>query len=169
MNHNLIEYELSKENEDQIIQSINAIESQLPFMVSLSIEERLTTPKMSKKALDFVERSLTHSKENPKLIPPFITAQSLEMDVVLMKQLMRFLSIIQPLCQKMEDTYMQVSAEAYAAARVFYRTVKEGIKTKVERCEYIADDLGYFYKRQFSDNSTPSETVENPANSVTTG
>lgn len=155
-----IDSSLTLENEDLVIQNLTTAESTLDFLGSLTKDERGRLPKMSKKALDFVERALMHAKDNPGLVPPFLDLAAMERDITLMKQVARILGVTEHFGEKLGDTYRILGAEAYAAAREFYRWVQAAAKSGFERSDFIAKELGYYYKRQY----TPK-----PAETTTTG
>ena len=75
----------------------------------------------------------------------------------LLKQIQRILGVVEPLWEKLGDTYMLLGAEAYALARVFYNTVKSAAQAGVPGADSIAKDLGERFKKQFSnpDQETP--------------
>ncbi|UCH97274.1 MAG: hypothetical protein JSV88_10595 [Candidatus Aminicenantes bacterium] len=158
MTLNRIHAQLTKEDENMAIQKLKEIESLLPFMVNLSTEERVTLPKMGKKTLDFVDRSLMYAKDHPNMVPPFMSVEAQQKDMELLKQIQRMLGVVEPLWEKLGDTYMLLGAEAYALARVFYNTVKSAAQAGVPGAESIAKDLGERFKKQFS--NPDAETLE---------
>ena len=52
---------------------------------------------------------------------------------------------------------MELGAESYSAARIFYRSARNAANSGVEGCEYIARDLGEYYKKL----SAPRKKKEN--------
>lgn len=145
-----IDSTLTPENEELVVQNLDTAESTLDFLETLTKEERAGLPKMSKKALDFVERALMHAKDNPQLVPPFLDLAAQERDLVLMKQVARILGVTDHFSEKLRDTYRILGAEAYAAAREFYRWVRTAAKSGFEKSDFLAKELGYYYKRQYS-------------------
>lgn len=159
MIQNLIDAQLSTENENLAIQKLKETESLFPFMVKLSPQERQTLPKMGKKTLDFVERSMVYARENPELVPPYMSIEAQERDMELSKQVQRVLAILEPFCEKLRDTHMLLGSEAYATSRVFYTTVKGAAKAGVPGSETIANDLGERFKLQFSESKEKEEVA----------
>ena len=143
---NLIDFELTKENEESSIQSIRSTEALLPFLVNLSTDERRRLAKMGRDGLDFAEKSLMHAADNPGLVASYMDIPAMQRDLNLMKQVQRVLGVTESFCEKLRDTYMVLGAEVYDGARVFYRTVKNAAVSGAKGCDYIAKDLGDHYK-----------------------
>lgn len=157
MIQNVIDAQLSTEDENLAVQKLKETENLFPFMVKLSPQERQTLPKMGKKTLDFVERTMVYAKENPGLVPPFLSIEAQQRDMALSRQVQRILAVLEPFCEKLRDTYMLLGSEAYAGSRVFYTTVKGAAKAGVPGSETIAKDLGERFKLQFSDQKEKKE------------
>lgn len=157
MLENSIDAQLSKEDEDLAVTRLKEVEALFPFMVNLSPQERMTLPKMGKKTLDFVERTLLYAKEHPKYVPPFMSLEGQQRDLDLLKQVQRVLGVLEPFWEKLRDSYMLLGAEAYAASRVFYNSVKSAAKAGEPGSDTIHRDLAERYKRQFSSNKDEKE------------
>lgn len=160
---NLISAELSSENEELAISKLDELKAIFPFLIDLTVDERRHKSKMGKKTLDFVDRALIYAREHNSLIPPFVDLAEFEKDFVLLKQLQRILSVLEPFTEQIRDTKMQLGAEAYHAARDFYNSTKRAAKSGVHGSDHIAKDLGERYKRRFEDNAKPEENKEPPA------
>jgi hypothetical protein len=162
---NLIDAELSKENEDLAVQNITSTETLFPFLLNLSPDERQALPKLRRDGLDFVERALMHAESNPALVSSYLDINSLKRDLTLLKQVQRVLGTAESFCEKLRDTYMELGVESYSAARIFYRSVKNAAVSGVEGCEYIARDLGEYYKKlsapRKKKEAKPTETPQN--------
>ena len=143
---NLIDFELTKENEDSSIQNIRSTEELLPFLVNISTDERCRLHKLRRDGLDFAEKSLMYAADNPGLVSSFMDIPAMQRDLNLMKQVQRVLGVTESFCEKLRDTYMVLGAEVYDTARTFYRTVKTAAVSGAQGCDYIAKDLGDHYK-----------------------
>lgn len=161
----VINAELSTEDENLVIQQVGEIQTKFPFLIGLTSDERMKLPKMGRKTLDFVEKALIHGKEHADKMPPYVDTAGMERDMVLFKQIRRLLSNVAPFVSKLMDTEMRLGAEAYAMGRVIYNTVKGAAKAGVPGMQTIANDLAKQYRKQFSsssDQGNASET-ETPA------
>ncbi len=104
--------------------SIQAIESKLPFLVSLTPKERQKLVKMGEKSVAFVQQCLQIVKDNPALMPPTFNVQEFERDVNLAEKLLSVLMLLQNLCAKLDDTTLAVGSEAMAKSLEVYAQVK---------------------------------------------
>jgi hypothetical protein len=147
---NLIDAELSQEDENLVIQKINETEVLLPFLENLSPEERQSLPKMGKKGLDFVERALRYGQEHRPLQIPYVDLDQMKRDLTLKKQVQRILGVLEPFCEKLKDSDIILGAESYAAARVIYNAAKGAAKSGVPGMDTIVKDLSDMYKRQYT-------------------
>lgn len=143
-----ISAELSDENKNLVIQKFREAEAVFdPFATNLDMDERREYPVMGKKLFGFAETTIEYQRNHPHLIPNFVSLPEQEKDMNLTIQLREVLEVLEPIYEKIKDTYMAVSAEAYLAARVFYDSVKAAAKAGVPGTNTIARDLGTIYKK----------------------
>lgn len=146
MNYKNISAEISDETVTQLIQHVKEIEKQLPFVINLTPDEIRALPKMGDKSLPFVEKSLEFAQEYPEFVPPYLDVPELQRDLALSKKLKRLINVLQPLTEKVCDTYYAVGAEAFTAARTFYKSTKNASGLSVPGSDAIAVELGKRYK-----------------------
>jgi len=143
-----ISAELSDENKTLVIQSLRAAEALIdPFAANLTQEERREFPVMGKKLFGFAQTTIEYQRNHPHLVPNFSSLAEQEKDMALTVQLREVLEVVEPIYEKIKDTYMAVSAETYLAARVFYDSVKAAAKAGIPGTNTIARDLGTIYKK----------------------
>jgi hypothetical protein len=146
----VIDAEMPKDTEEQVVRTLKETEALFPFMLNLTPKERKALPKMGKKSLDFVERAIMYANENRNMVPPFMDVEAQDRDLTLLKQVRRILGVLAPFCDKLKDTYHVLGSEAYSSARTFYNTVKRASKAGVLGSGTISKDLAERYKRQFT-------------------
>ena len=152
--------EISDETVGQQVQRMKDIELDLPFIINLTIEERKTLPLMGDKSIPFVEKSIEFARQEPKLVTNFLDVDELARDLALARQLKKILNVIEPLYEKVQDTYLAVGSEAFAAARTFYRTVKNAAKSGVPGADAIASELSKRYERGARGSKEKTEEEE---------
>lgn len=157
---------LTNEDEELAIQHINAAQALFPWVIGLTSDVRQSLPKMGKGGLDFVERTLIYGKEHQNLVTSFQEIDTQDHQLELLKKIQRVLSILEPFCEKLSDTYMLLGAEVYASARVFYNTAKAASKMGVPGCDVIVKDLAERYKKQFSSTEKKGKTSKTENNSA---
>jgi len=124
-----------------ITAALRTIEQNLPVLINLSVEDRMALPKMGDKTLAFVTKALEYAKQNPTLVPAFLSIAEFEKDVTAVTGLNNVLRPLQQLTEKLDDTTLQAGSEAYSAALVFYTSVKSAAKAGVPGMKTIYDDL----------------------------
>lgn len=122
-----------------ILESLATLESKLPFLVSLTADERNKRVKLGDKSLAFVENCLAVATQNPDILPSSFSKAEFEKDILLTRQLNKVLLPLQQACEKVADTQAVVGSEAMQAALLVYEYAKSaqrynpGMKTVVEQ------------------------------------
>ncbi len=148
-----LQAEVKDDQKSQVIDLIKQIQSQLPFLINLTKEDRETIYKMGDKSVAFVEKALEYAKMNPHLVPPYTDIAELERDLALAKQLQPIFQQLKTLYEAISDTYMAAGSEAITAATSFYNSVKNAAKSNVPGTDAIYDDL----KKRFSKSPAKKE------------
>lgn len=160
MQLNRISAEIPQDVEDLLVQDLEDRRKSLPFLIDLSIEERIAIPKSSRRLVDFVDTGLLQAKTHPKYLPSFVDINEFERDVKLKKSLRRIYEALNAFTDRVRDTLMVVESEAYLAARVFYKTAKAAAKEGAEDAERIVKEMAYHYKKAHSGETTSDDTPE---------
>ena len=95
MSQGKISFELTEEAYGQIAQSIRALDSQLPFAINLTVEERRKLHKMGDKSIAFVEKAAQYADERPDWVPPYLDIPEFKKDLKLARQLKDLLMILE--------------------------------------------------------------------------
>lgn len=157
VNFNLISTSLSDEAHAAIIDSIKALETQIPFAITLPTEEKLTLPRMSMKTIDFIDKAYEYAAKNPTLIPQFLDMAEFEKDAKLSKQIQIIMNHLVPLLDKLSDTLALVGTEAYSSSRIFYHHIKNAARANIPGASAIHKELGKTFKVVKHNTSSPSE------------
>jgi hypothetical protein len=104
--------------------AINTIREKLPFLVSLTASDRRAMAKMGDKTRAFVEKSMEFAIHHPDYLPRLFDLEEMRRDVELSTTLYPVLMSLIHLHELVQDTYTVVGQEAYAAARVVYKSAK---------------------------------------------
>lgn len=121
---NLVSAELSDADQADIMAAINTIREKLPFLVSLTASDRRAMAKMGDKTRAFVEKSMKFATHHPDYLPRLFDFEEMRRDVELFATLYPILMSLIHLQELVQDTYTVVGREAYAAARVVYKSAK---------------------------------------------
>ncbi|QLE40188.1 hypothetical protein FD723_06795 [Nostoc sp. C052] len=141
------------------IQEIKAafatIEAKLPFLVTLSVEERRKLFKMGDKSLAFVNTSLTAAQSNRDILPASFDVDEFVRDYQLATTLSELLIGLRQLTEQVDDTLMAVGSETMSSSLTVYDYVKTAAK-KTPGLKTIAEQLGERFK---AIKSKPAKTA----------
>jgi hypothetical protein len=122
-----------------VITSLKQAETKLPFLISLSDEERRSIPKMGPKSVDFVGDANETTKTFPNVVPPTFDKAEFAKDTELVKNLVTIKMYVDSLQQKIDDTLLEVGSEAMVKALEVYAHVQlqkdnvPGLKSAFEK------------------------------------
>lgn len=138
---NRISVTINATAEQAILAAIATIETNLPYVVNLSADERQYLPKMGDKSIAFVNKALEYAKQNPSVVPSFLDLVELEKDVTAVTALSKVVYPLRQLLEKLDDTVLLSGSEAYTEALVFYTALKGAAKAGVPGMKTVYDDM----------------------------
>lgn len=137
---------LSQEDIDAVMAAIETIRSRMPFLLSLSTDERRSMAKLGDKSRAFVDRAAEVANQYSDLLPRSFDLQEMKRDVELFEQLQSIQLALRSLSEQVESTTFAAGADAYAAALVVYQAVRyQGKGTELEA---VVDDLARRFARK---------------------
>ncbi|BAZ22427.1 hypothetical protein NIES4073_33100 [Kalymmatonema gypsitolerans NIES-4073] len=136
---------LSPEDMQQIKAALQTIQKKLPFLITLSTEERRKLFKMGDKSLAFVNNSLTAAQSNPDILPASFDIQEFVRDYQLAATLTELLIALRQLNEQVDDTLLAVGSEAMSSSLTVYGYVKTSAK-KTPGLKRLAEQLGDRFK-----------------------
>jgi hypothetical protein len=136
---------LSPEDMQQIKAALQTIQKKLPFLITLSTEERRRLFKMGDKSLAFVNNSLTAAQSNPDILPASFDIQEFVRDYQLAATLTELLIALRQLSEQVDDTLLAVGSEAMSSSLTVYDYVKTAAK-KTPGLKRLAEQLGDRFK-----------------------
>lgn len=111
MSYQNITGSLSAQDIQKIKAALQKIQQKLPFLVTLSTEERRKLVKMGDKSLAFVSNSFTAAQSNREILPATFDIEELVRDYQLATALTELLISMQQLTEQVDDTLMAVGSE----------------------------------------------------------
>lgn len=143
----------------EIKQAIATIQQKLPFLITLSAEERKRLYKMGDKRLAFVQNSLSAAQSNRNILPASFDLEGFANDYRLASNLSELLMLLRQLTEQVDDTLMAVSSEAMSSSLTVYDYVKTAAK-KTPGLKAIAEQLGSLFK---AIKTKPAKSAAEPA------
>ena len=145
MSYQNIAAALSPQDIQEIKAALQKIQQKMPFLVTLSTEERRKLVKMGDKSLAFVNNSVTAAQSNREILPATFEVEELVRDYQLATALTEVLISMQQLTEQVDDTLMAVGSEAMTSSLTVYDYVKTASK-KTPGLKTVAEQLGERFK-----------------------
>ncbi len=132
---------LSDEDVTAIQTALATIRGALPFLVTLSGQERRELAKMGPKSVGFDEKCAAYMTNRAEFAPGFMDVNEVQKVRTLRSQMLRFTMELQTLAGCVDDTVQLVSSEAWRADLDYYKGVREAAKTGQAGAQDAYDDL----------------------------
>ncbi|MGG6240095.1 hypothetical protein ACQ4N7_15835 [Nodosilinea sp. AN01ver1] len=136
---------ISVQDLSEIKAAIATVEDHLPFLISLTTEERRKRIKMGDKSLAFVRNSVTATQNNPEFVPSNFDIAEFARDYQLTVDLTEVLGLLEQLTEKVDDTLLAVGSESMSSSLLVYDYVKTAAR-RSPGLKSVADQLGDRFK-----------------------
>src|SRR5437870_9625649 len=123
MNTNRVSATLLTADQEAVMTALGVIRERLPFLIDLTTAERVILPKLGDKTQRFVRKAVDIALQHPELLPAGFLDE-MRKDAQLLEGLSPIRLAIDLLQKQIDDTVVQLGAEAYAAARTVYAVTK---------------------------------------------
>jgi hypothetical protein len=140
-NDNLISATVSAEDVLAIKDAVAVIRGKLPFMLSLSPQERREMAKMGEKSIGFDEKCTLYMNNHADFVPGFVDMAEVARDRALRSQMLEVWSLLNALTLNVDDTLMVVNQDIWMANLAYYQSVREAAKRGRPNAQSIYDDL----------------------------
>lgn len=124
MNNDLIHGELPTEQQQAVLQALADLQSKLPFLIDLTVEDRRSLPKMGDKSRAFVDQGLVLANQNENILPRNFDLDEYRRDVALVRQLEPIVLAVKQFASRLDDTYLAAGSDAYSQTLVVYQAAK---------------------------------------------
>lgn len=129
----------------QDITDINAalttVRTKLPFLISITNQERQELAKLGEKTVGFHDKCLNYMSTNPEFLPGFISTAEVTKDQALRNQVGQFEPNLRTLMESVSDTLMLLGSELLMADLAYYQSVREAAKRGRPGADTIYNDL----------------------------
>jgi hypothetical protein len=159
MSTNKLSVEITQEKDTAVQQLLDSVQGELDFLIDLSVDDRKRLFKMGRRNVDFVNRGLKHLEGSPQFIPPYMSLEEYRKDVDTSTWLRKVEKRLDEISDMVKDTAMLAEAEAYQAARLYYKSVKAAARAGDEGAEQIVRDLAVHFKKMnpYKSQETPPQ------------
>ena len=151
MAENRISIELTTNVVDEVKALIDQIEAKLPFLLSLTSDERANFPKLNRENELFVEETIRAAAQNKAVLPQYINTEEMEKDLELFQQLSRIMVRLSHVHGKIKDTMHIAGAEALATALVTNNMFQIAAKMGVDGMDAVSARLTEVFSAEQND------------------
>lgn len=123
---NKISAVLSEADKSAIVSAIDTIRTKMPFLISLTNDERKKLRKFGPASVEFVTLSLQGAKNFGNLLRSDFNVAEFEKDVKLVEELSEIRIKLAALLEKIEDTVVAAGSDAMSSADTIYDYLKKG-------------------------------------------
>src|SRR5262245_47131022 len=116
MNTNRVSATLPTTDLEAVMTDIQDICQKLSFLIDLTTDERIGLPKMGDRNQAFVYKAMEVAEQHPAMFPAGFLDE-MRKDAKLLDSLTPIRRAIETLSKQLDDTSLQVGAQAFAAAR----------------------------------------------------
>jgi len=140
------------DQEEEILKTLQDLKDLMPDLIQLNEKAKSRLAKLSRKRWEFVLHTHLYAEQNPELLPAYMDINHYQRTLQAIETLNRIQAALLPICNMVKDTLMQVRSEAYQAALLFYRSVKDALLFNIPHAEEACNDLAYHFKRRNRNN-----------------
>ena len=148
MNENRISIELTTEMVEEVKVLVDQMEAKLPFLISLTPDERANFPSLNRDNEVFVEETVRAAEQHSSVLPKYINTEEMAKDLELFQQLGRIMVRLNHLHQKMKDTMQIAGAEALATALVTNNMFQIASKMGVDGMDGVSARLSEYFSSE---------------------
>lgn len=123
-----------------------AVLAKLPFLVSLTAEERKSTFKTGPDRLSFVTNCASAAQSNPNIFPASFDGGAFQKDVALFAVLTELGTLADSIASQIDDTRLAVGGEAMQQASQVYKYVQTAAKI-TPGLKPVAEQLGQQFQK----------------------
>lgn len=138
--------------------ALQTIQTNMPFLTGLTVEERIALPKINVSNKAFTEDAINSAVNNANMIPSYFSTANLQTDYNLFVQLDELILLIDQVAEKMSDTQLLAGSEAYVNALASYRLFGAAADAGVPGADAIYDRL----KSRFANQGNSSASTNTP-------
>lgn len=135
--------------------ALTAVATNVPMLLGLTVEERISIPKVNAGNINFVMDALSLMQNNASMLPAYMSVSELDKDLALYRQLEELLSLTDQLQEKLRDTHMLAGSEAYINSLAFYRMAEAAAKAGLPGADAVYDQLKVRFAGQGGTGTSP--------------
>ncbi|MBF4471080.1 hypothetical protein [Flavobacterium sp. HJJ] len=136
--------------------ALQTINTNLPFLVGLTTEERIALPTIDVNNKAFTEDAIAAGVNNNSLLPSYISVPNMVNDLTLFGQLDEIIGLVNQLQEKLGDTQLLAGSEAYSSALMLYKLFGSASEAGVAGTDPIVNQLKQRFANQGNKGAAPT-------------
>jgi hypothetical protein len=156
MNQNLISSVLTAADAAEIIQSLTAVKTKMPFLSTLQKTDVSGLFKVGNAYLPFIDKIYQVVITHPEILPAIFDKEEFLRDYELFNSIRPIYNQINELAEGIQKTFTAVGSDTLVAALEVYSSVKLN-KDKVPGLSVMNDEMAVFFKRARAKTDTASK------------
>lgn len=156
MDQNLVDAELTTADSAEINTAIENIKTKLPFLISLSTDDRISLLKLGDGMRPVVEKAVNVITEHPEIMPGTFNTAEFKKDFTLMKSLEPISQKLQLLKQAVDDTILAAGSDSLTEALEVYSEVKVH-KDKIPGLNATYNEMKTYFARKRNSTQNPPQ------------
>ena len=148
---------VSAERALTIMNALQVVQNELPFLIELSPAESKRIVRMEAGRSDFVRKALLLANNNTRLRPQIFELDEMQQDLDLCRALDVILATANKLVKQLSDTRDQAGYEAYSAALEVYNLSKRGAAKGMPGAQTAYEELKLMFEGQGKTAKSASE------------
>lgn len=146
MAQNLISATLSATEATEVLKSLNAVKTKMPFLSALQKTDVSGLFKVGNAYLPFIDKIYQVVVAHPEILPAIFDKDEFLRDYELFKVIQPIYNQINELAEGIQKTYTSVGSDTLVAALEVYASVKQN-KDKVPGLSVVGDEMAVFFKK----------------------
>lgn len=139
--------------------AVQTINTNLPFLIGLTTEERSSLPTINVNNKAFTEDAINAAVNNPTMLPSYLSVANMQNDLTLFAQLDELVVIMNQICEKLEDTKLLAGSESYVGALALYKLFGSASDAGVPGTDAIVAQLKARFAGQGGAATPPTNPV----------
>jgi hypothetical protein len=135
--------------------AITTINSKMPFLINLTVEEKKGLFKLGSKSADFVNDAALAAQNYPTILPPSFNTTEFIKDAELVKSMIEVKLLLDSICERVNDTLTAVGSEAMGESLDVYAYVQRAAESNTPGLKTVAEKL----KERFKKNNLSKKTA----------
>ncbi|RZK10928.1 MAG: hypothetical protein EOO46_08770 [Flavobacterium sp.] len=140
--------------------ALQTLNTNLPFLIGLKIEERSSLLGIDVGNKAFVEDAISAAANNPDILPKYVVVKDMQSDLALFSQLDELVPLFKQFLEKLMDTQLLAGSEAYMSALMLYRLYISAAETGIAGADTIVAQLKPRFAGQGGKGKQPQAPTE---------